>query len=100
MITTTPTEVKKISREQLRSVIFQNSVGYFTDCELRDQNRKLHLSILLANHADADVRIVFNTIDGYRELRAAIWGATEKFVLVKGGSFIPVECVAYVSLAA
>lgn len=94
----TPQEVKRISKEELGSISFKNSVGYFTDCELRDRNRKLHLSILLADHAEANVKIVFNTIDGYKEVNTSIWGATEKYILLKGGSFIPVEAVAYVAL--
>jgi hypothetical protein len=43
-------------------------------------------------------KIVFNTIEGYREVKAAVWGATTKYILLTGGSFIPVESVASVSL--
>ena len=91
-------EIKKISIAQLRNMTFCNSVGYFTGCELRERQRKLHLSILLADHADSNVKIVFNTIDGYRELNTSVWGATEKYILIKGGSFIPVQSVAWVAL--
>ncbi len=95
---TTSNHVKKISVEQLRSVTFCNSVGGFTDGEQRENNRNLQLSILMANQAGGNLKIVFNTVNGYRELSAAIWGTSEKHILVKGGSFIPVEAVAYVYL--
>lgn len=92
-------EIKKIGKEQLDSVTFQNATGIFPDLDVRDRNRKFHFSMLMANHNDALVKIVFNTLDGYKELCAAIWGATEKYILLKGGCFIPVESVAYVSLS-
>ena len=93
-----PPNTKIISKEDLRDVSFRNSPNGFTLDELRDQRRKLQLSILLSNQADALVKIVFNTIDGYKEVRASVWGATERYILLTGGSFIPVEAVASVSL--
>ena len=91
-------ETIQINKEELRDVSFRNSPQRFTIDELRDQRRKLQLSILLSNQADAMVKIVFNTIDGYKEVKAAVWGATEKYILLTGGSFIPVESVASVTL--
>jgi len=84
----------------LRNVVFQNSAGCFTDGEVRNQNQKLHFSILLANQSGAEIKIVFNTTLGYRELNAAVWGATEKFILLQGGTFLPLECVAYIEQTA
>jgi hypothetical protein len=91
--------VKRISKEELQNVIFCNSVGYFTDSEVRESNRRLHLSILMAERTASDVKIVINTTDGYRELNAYIWGVTEKYILIRGCRFIPLESVASVSLA-
>ena len=95
---TTSKQIKKVSVAQLRFVTFCNSVGGFTNNEQRENNRNLQLSILMANQAGSNIKIVFNTVNGYCELSAAIWGTTEKHILVKGGSFIPVEAVAYVYL--
>ena len=91
-------KVKKISKEQLQSVIFCNSVGDFTDSEVRESNRRLHLSMLLAERTASDVKIVINTTDGYRELSAYIWGVTEKHILIRGCRFIPLDSVVGVSL--
>jgi hypothetical protein len=89
---------KKINKEELREVSFKISDGGISAEELRDRRRKLQLSILLTEHAAGMAKIVFNTIDGYREVKAAVWGATEKYILLTGGSFIPVEAVSSVSL--
>ena len=90
--------IQKIYKEEIKDIVFKSSVGYFTDCELRDRHRKLHLSILLVNYREAIVKIIFNTVEGYKELTTSIWGATEKHILLTGGTFIPVESVAWVSL--
>lgn len=92
------TDTKLISKEELRSVNFKAASGNPSHDELRDRRRKLQLSVLLADQAEAMVKIVFNTIDGYHEVKTAIWGATEKYILLTGGSFIPMESVACVSL--
>jgi ABC-type enterochelin transport system permease subunit len=91
-------QTKKINKEELRDVSFKNSDGSFSMENLRDRQRKLQLCILLTEHAAGMAKIVFNTIEGYREVKAAVWGATTKYILLTGGSFIPVESVASVSL--
>lgn len=91
-------EIRNISKEELRNIGFRNYLGFFTDAEQREQYRRLHLSILLSDYAEATVKIVFNSIDGYRQVKTAIWGATEKYIILTGGSYIPVEAVASVSL--
>ncbi len=91
-------QAKEINKEELRDVRFKSSGNSFSMEELRDQQRKLQLSILLSEHAAGMAKIVFNTIDGYREVKAAIWGATTRYILLSGGAFIPVESVASLSL--
>ena len=90
--------IRKINKDQLKQCTFTRAIGYSTNCEKREQSRKLHLSMLLSGIHENNVRIVFNTIDGYKEVLAGIWGATEKFILLQGGPFIPVDSVVYVTL--
>jgi len=91
-------ETKIISKAELSEVRFKNTPGHFSTEELRASQSKLHLSILLPDYAESIVKIVFNTVDGYKEVKTSIWGATEKYILLTGGNFIPVEAVASVSL--
>jgi hypothetical protein len=92
------TQVQKIEKEQLKELSFKKPVYHFTDYELRERNRRLYLAMLLGNNFHSKVRIVFNTIEGYREVFTTVWATTEKFILLKGGSFIPIEAIAYVEL--
>ena len=90
-------DVKRINAAQLSNITFCDSVCCYTDTELRERNRTLHLSTIMGSFKASTVKLVISTVDGYKELKTAIWGTTEKHILINGGSFIPVESVAWVS---
>ncbi|MFN8286836.1 MAG: hypothetical protein U0V74_08805 [Chitinophagales bacterium] len=92
------TSVKKIEKEQLKECQFKKPVYHFTDYELRERNRRLYLAMLMGNNFHSKVRVIFNTVEGYKEVFTTIWATTEKFILLKGGNFIPLEAIAYVEL--
>ncbi len=92
------TSVKKIEKEQLKECQFRKPVYHFTDYELRERNRRLYLAMLMGNNFHSKVRVIFNTVEGYKEVFTTIWATTEKFILLKGGNFIPLEAIAYVEL--
>lgn len=92
------TSVKKIEKDQLKECQFKKPIYHFTDYELRERNRRLYLAMLLGNNFHSKVRIVFNTLDGYREVFSTVWATTEQFILLKGGNYIPLEAIAHVEL--
>jgi hypothetical protein len=49
--------------------------------------------MLMGNHHYDNVRILFDTEDGEREITSRIWARTDKFVVLKGGMFIPIGAV-------
>lgn len=77
---------------------FRKPVYHFTDYELRERNRRLYLAMLMGNNFHSKVRVIFNTVEGYKEVFTTIWATTEKFILLKGGNFIPLEAIAHVEL--
>ena len=91
-------EVMQIETEQLKNCIFTKSTGYSSGYENREKSRRMHLSMLLSHVHEGNARIVFNTMDGYREILANVWGSSERFIVLKGGSFIPVDAVVSVDL--
>lgn len=70
----------------------------FSDHEIRERNQRLYLAMLLGNNYSSEARIVFNTLEGYKEIFSTIWATTEKFILLKGGNTIPLEAIAEVEL--
>ena len=91
-------DIQKIEKEQLNTCKFERPVYHYSDHESRERNRKLYLAMLMGNNFHSKVKIVFNTIEGYREIFTTVWATTEKFILLKGGTFIPIDSIAYVEL--
>ncbi len=90
--------IQKIEKEQLKECAFKSPVNHFTDHEIRERNRRLYLAMLMGNNFHSKVKIVFNTIEGYKEVFSTVWATTEKFILLKGGNYIPIESIAYVEI--
>jgi hypothetical protein len=88
---------RKIEREQLKECAFKKPANS-DDQELRERNKHLYLAMLMGNNFESKVRIVFNTIEGYREIFTTVWATTEKFILLKGGNYIPLEAIASVEV--
>jgi hypothetical protein len=91
-------DIAKIEKEGLEECSFSQPKYQFTEYELRERNRRLYLAMLLGNNFHSKVKIVFNTIEGYKEVFTTVWATTEKFILLKEGSFIPIESIAWVEL--
>ena len=94
----TTARIRKIEKEQLKECAFKQPVHKHTEFELRERNRRLYLAMLMGNNFQSKVKIVFNTLEGYREVFTTVWATTEKFILLKGGNFIPLESIAYVEI--
>lgn len=90
--------IQKIDKEQLKECAFKKPVFDSTDHELREKNRNLYLAMLMGNNYQSKVKIVFNTLEGYKEILTTVWATTEKFILLKGGNHIPLEAIAFVEL--
>lgn len=52
----------------------------------------------MGNNFESRAKIVFNTLDGYKEIFSTVWATTEKFILLKGGNHIPLEAIIHVEL--
>jgi hypothetical protein len=89
---------EKIEQQNLKNCNFSKPLKRFTDDDVRERNRSLYLAMLLGNNFKSDARIVFNTNEGYKEVFSTVWATTEKFILLKGGNFIPLEAIAKVDL--
>lgn len=90
--------VKTIEKEQLKYCAFRKPVYKHSDFEIRERNRRLYLAMLMGNNFHSKVKIIFNTLEGYKEVLTTVWATTEKFILLKGGLFIPIESIAHVEI--
>ena len=57
---------------------------------IKSRDQKLYMAMLMGNNYCNNVRILFNTEDGEKEIISRIWARTDKYVVLKGGMFIPI----------
>ena len=84
---------RKIEQTELLKVIFKNEDTMYIQEQVKSRDQKLYMAMLMGNNYYDNVRILFNTEDGEREIVSRIWARTDKFVVLKGGIFIPIGAV-------
>ena len=84
---------KRIDQEGLFDIIFKSIEMMFTQERLKSRDQKLYMAMLIGNHYQNNVRILFNTEDGETEIESRIWARTDKYIVLKGGMFIPINAV-------
>ena len=87
-----------IEAKALKTCAFTKPKQRFTDFEVRERNRSLYLAMLMGNNFSSPARIVFNTIEGYKEVFSTIWATTERYILLKGGNVIPLDAISSIEL--
>ena len=84
---------RKIDQQELLKVIFKNEQKMYIQEQVKTRDQKVYMAMLMGNHHYDNVRILFDTEDGEREITSRIWARTDKFVVLKGGVFIPIGAV-------
>jgi uncharacterized protein (UPF0248 family) len=49
--------------------------------------------MMLGNMDHYKVKISFNTLDGIKEVFTTIWATTDRFIVLKGGRYIPINSI-------
>lgn len=60
---------------------------------IKQRKHDLEKAMVLGNGYRAKARIVFETDEGLKEIETHIWATTDRFVILKGGLYIPVHCI-------
>ena len=55
--------------------------------------------MILGNNYHTKVKIIFECKQGIFQVETTVWTATEDFVLLKGGVYLPVMCIHDVIIA-
>ena len=85
---------RNIEKENIDALIF-NYNHHKRSSELKPLLKK---GEILGNAFKHKVQIAFNAIEGKFKVNTTIWATTEKYIVLKGGVCIPIDCVEYISL--
>ncbi len=80
-----------IEKENIDTLIF-SEVKLGTK-ELESITKKLFDAMMLGNMDHYKVKISFNTLDGIKEVCTTIWATTDRFIVLKGGRYIPINAI-------
>ncbi len=83
-----------IEKENINALIFNYSKSGLTS-ELKPL---LKQGERLGNAFKHKVVIAFKALEGRFKVNTTIWATTEKYVVLKGGVSIPIECIEDISL--
>lgn len=82
-----------IERDSLKDLRFTH-VDVLNDSQsISNRNRNLQMGMTLGNLYKSKVQIVFKTLQGLHSVDTTIWATTDKNVVLKGGTFIPICCI-------
>ncbi len=84
---------KRIETNDLLKVTFKNETNSHTQERIKMKDQKLYMAMLMGNNYYNNVRIIFNTEEGQSEIVSRVWARTDKFIVLRGGVFIPINSV-------
>ena len=84
---------KKLDNDQILKVAFKNDNNMSVQENINMKDQKLYMAMLMGNNYYNNVRIIFNTEEGESEIVSRIWARTDKFIVLRGGVFIPINSV-------
>ena len=84
---------RKFKQDELMTVSFKNDSNMYVQEQIKMKDQKLYMAMLMGNHYYNNVRILFNTEEGESEIVSRIWARTDKYIVLRGGVFIPIKSV-------
>ncbi len=80
-----------IQKEQVSALAFPKE-EVITDMVLRDDlRRRMKKALKLGNNLKRKVKIIFEDEQGLKKVETTIWGVTEKNILLKQTTLIPIR---------
>ena len=89
---------QRIEKELIPGCTFVNGRSALSADLRKINDKKLFRAMLLGNGFHNKVKIYFTTTEGERMVQTTVWAFTERFVMLKGNVFIPVDAITNVAL--
>lgn len=80
-----------IEKEEISTLRFPSADVLFDPEEVKERSRKIHRATSLGNLEKYKVSIVFEDSSGLKKVSTTIWAQTEKKIILKGGTSVPVN---------
>ena len=82
-----------VKEQELQQTVFKNEGKMYAQEQLKSRHQKLYAGMLFGNNFNQNVRILFNTEDGVREIFSRVWATTDRHVVLRSGVFLPISAI-------
>lgn len=93
MNTMTKTSAILVSKEEISELTFPKGDVLDSELEKSERESQIKRAMKLGNNSKGKVQIFFEDTKGLKKVETTIWGVTEKYVLLKKTTIIPIRCV-------
>jgi uncharacterized protein (UPF0248 family) len=90
--------IPKIIKEEIRFLHFPEEDVLFSMEDKQTRNQNLKHAISLGNLEHEKIKIIFQDIGGVKEAETTIWGITDRDVILKQGTIIPIHRIVQINL--
>ena len=91
-------DIVKVEKESIASLHFPKEDVLFAVEDIHSRKQNLDRAIALGNLEHQKVKILFQDIEGLKQVETTIWGYTEKEVILKKGVIIPVKRIVDINI--
>ena len=93
-----PYTAETVTKEQIAELHCNHHEVLNHDAAIRERRQSIQKAANLARNFYLKARIIFETLEGTKEVRTTIWAATENHIVLKGGATLPICCIKEVIL--
>lgn len=80
-----------VAKENITQLTFPKCDVLLSELKQSERKRKIVRAMKLGNNKKHKVKIIFEDLDGLKKVETTIWGVTEKNIILKKGTLIPIE---------
>ena len=98
MSTTSTAAILPIQKEEVKHLNFPDQEVISSPVDIEQRRILLERAVVLGNTYKGKATIVFEDSEGIRQIETHIWGLTDKRVILKQGTVIPIHRIHEVKL--
>lgn len=80
-----------VAKENITQLTFPKSDVLHSELKQSERKRRVVRAMKLGNNKKFKVKIIFEDLDGLKKVETTVWGVTEKNIILKKGTLIPIE---------
>ena len=80
-----------VAKENVSLLSFPKNDVLYSELKQNERKRRVVRAMKLGNNKKHKVKIIFEDLDSLKKVETTIWGVTEKNIILKKGTLIPIH---------